>query len=136
MLYDFILAIKFDMDAYQNGKGIIKREEMIRHVVVQVVFIIIMMLGFLLSRFTKFHIALALDNKTTIENLDQRNRNIKSVYDMGSWHNFYQIFGVNKFLWPFPILGQSGKPLGDGIYWENNTANRDSNYNSASQNSA
>ena len=80
MLYDFILAVRFDMDAYQNGKGgLTKRDEVVKHIIVQVVFIIILMLGFLLSRFTKFHFKLALDNKTTIENLDQRNRNIRSV---------------------------------------------------------
>ena len=28
-----------------------------------------------------------------------------------------QIFGVNPWLYPFPIFCGSGKPKGDGIYW-------------------
>jgi palmitoyltransferase len=31
--------------------------------------------------------------------------------------NFRQVFGVNPYLWPFPIFCGSGKPIGDGIYW-------------------
>ena len=27
---------------------------------------------------------------------------------------------MNRCLWPFPIFGGSGKPLGDGIYWPTN----------------
>ena len=39
---------------------------------------------------------------------------------MGEFHNWFQVFGTNKFLWPFPIFSASGKPLGDGIYWPTN----------------
>lgn len=70
--------------------------------------------------FMKFHIKLASENKTTIENLDKKGRPYTSPYDMSSANNWYQIFGINKFLWPFPIFSSSGKPLGDGIYWPNN----------------
>lgn len=34
--------------------------------------------------------------------------------------NWEQIFGLNKWLWPFPVFCGSGKPLGDGIYWPTN----------------
>jgi hypothetical protein len=70
--------------------------------------------------FLKFHIYLASTNKTTIENLDKKGRTYKSVYDIGSINNWYQIFGTNKWLWPFPVFCGSGKPLGDGIYWPTN----------------
>jgi palmitoyltransferase len=32
-------------------------------------------------------------------------------------NNWYQIFGRNPWLWPLPILGESGKPEGNGITW-------------------
>ena len=67
--------------------------------------------------FLKFHIYLMTTNKTTIENLDKKGRPYQSVYDIGPLNNSYQIFGTNKWLWPFPVFCGSGKPLGDGIYW-------------------
>lgn len=47
---------------------------------------------------------------------------------MGSIHNWYQILGTNKFLWPFPIFGGSGKPMGDGIYWPTNNKEDENSY--------
>jgi len=67
--------------------------------------------------FLKFHIYLASSNKTTIENLEKKGRPYQSIYDLGAVNNWYQIFGTNKWLWPFPVFCGSGKPLGDGIYW-------------------
>lgn len=79
--------------------------------------------------FLKFHIFLAQTNKTTIENLDKKGRNYKSIYDIGPVNNWFQIFGTNKYLWPFPVFCGSGKPLGDGIYWPTNVK-EDDNYSS------
>ncbi len=67
--------------------------------------------------FLKFHIYLASSNKTTIENLEKKGRPYSSIYDLGAINNWYQIFGTNRWLWPFPVFLGSGKPLGDGIYW-------------------
>ena len=68
--------------------------------------------------FLRFHIWLLLSNKTTIENLERKgNKNAASLFDVGKNNNFYQVFGTNPWLWPFPIFMGSGKPLGDGIYW-------------------
>jgi hypothetical protein len=72
------------------------------------------MVGTLMSFFLKFHIYLVTSNKTTIENLDKKGN------DIGSLNDWYQVFGTNKMLWPFPIFLGSGKPLGDGIYWPSN----------------
>jgi len=84
-LFDFIEAIKFDMDAYNNGKKNYQDADVTRHIIIQVVFIIIMMLGFLLSKFTKFHVDLAFQNKTTIENLDKKQKNFRSVVSLSSF---------------------------------------------------
>lgn len=80
----------------------------------------------LMTMFLRFHINLALTNKTTIENLEKKSEDYLSVYDIGAKSNWEQIFGMNKLLWPFPIFAGSGKPLGDGIYWPTNR-NDDSN---------
>ena len=71
----------------------------------------------LMTMFLKFHIGLAMQNKTTIENLDKKGKDYTSMFDIGSEKNWQQIFGHNKLLWPFPVFMGSGKPVGDGIYW-------------------
>lgn len=71
----------------------------------------------LMTAFLKFHVMLASENKTTIENLDKQGKPFKSIYDVGLQENWKQIFGVNPWLYPFPIFCGSGKPVGDGIYW-------------------
>ena len=78
------------------------------------------MIATLMTFFLKFHVYLVSTNKTTIENLDKKGRTYKSLYDIGNLHNFYQVFGTNPWLWPFPAFMGSGKPLGDGIYWPTN----------------
>jgi len=71
-----------------------------------------------MTAFLKFHIMLASENKTTIENLDKQGKPFKSIYDVGIAENWKQIFGTNPWLYPFPIFCGSGKPIGDGIYWQ------------------
>lgn len=87
------------------------------------------LIAILMTVFLKFHLYLAGTNKTTIENLDKKGRNYRSIYDIGQINNWYQIFGTNKYLWAFPVFCGSGKPLGDGIYWPTNTR-EDDNYSS------
>lgn len=86
--------------------------------------------------FLKFHLYLASTNKTTIENLDKKGRPYKSPYDIGSLNNWYQIFGTNRLLWPFPIFAGSGKPLGDGIYWPTNVREEENYASNQKQESA
>lgn len=75
-----------------------------------------------MTMFLKFHLRLALSNKTTIENLDKKGEDYISVYDIQPNRNWEQIFGMNRWLWPFPVFCGSGKPLGDGIYWPTNAS--------------
>jgi palmitoyltransferase len=28
--------------------------------------------------------------------------------------------GINPWMWPFPMFGESGRPKGDGVKWERN----------------
>ena len=72
----------------------------------------------LLTGFIKFHLRLAVQNKTTIENLEEEGRQFHSKWDIGTSGNIKQIFGANKWLYPFPAFWATGKPVGDGIYWQ------------------
>ena len=38
-------------------------------------------------------------------------------YNMGKYYNWIQVFGKEKYLWPFPFFTESGKPFGDGVVW-------------------
>ncbi len=78
------------------------------------------MVAILITFFLKFHLYLVSTNKTTIENLEKKSQDYKSAYDVGVLYNWQQVFGTNKWLWLFPVFMGSGKPLGDGIYWESN----------------
>jgi hypothetical protein len=42
----------------------------------------------LMTAFLKFHIMLASENKTTIENLDKQGKPFKSIYDVGIVENW------------------------------------------------
>ena len=44
--------------------------------------------GILMTMFLKFHINLALSNKTTIENLEMKGRPFVSAYDIGGKANW------------------------------------------------
>lgn len=72
----------------------------------------------LLTGFIKFHIKLAVQNKTTIENLEEDGKPYKSKWDIGSNGNVKQILGANTWLYMFPAFWATGKPIGDGIYWQ------------------
>ena len=70
--------------------------------------------------FSKFHVRLVLDNKTTIETVDKNINDFKSPYSLGEYNNFCQVFGYNKVLWFLPIKDISGVPIGNGIDWQGN----------------
>lgn len=127
MMYDFVMSIKWEIDAYYFSNSTKDQKILIKNLIIQLSYILNCLVAVLMTFFMKFHLYLATTNKTTIENLDKKGREYKSIYDMGSMNNWYQIFGTNKALWPFPIFAGSGKPLGDGIYWPTNNK-EDENY--------
>ncbi len=126
MIYDFFQTIRWEIDAFYLSNTEQDYEKLVTYTFIQVFFVINCGIGFLLTFFTKFHVYLLNSNKTTIENLDKKGRKFKSVYDIGSMRNFYQVFGANKYLWPLPLFSGSGKPLGDGIYWPTNMSDYES----------
>jgi palmitoyltransferase len=66
----------------------------------------------LMTFFLRFHWRLAVENKTTIENLEHCDQRFWSKYDVGRDKNLAQIFGSNPFLYALPIAGE---PHGDGL---------------------
>ena len=82
-------------------------------------------IAILMTMFLKFHLRLALSNKTTIENLEMKGKTYQSAYDMSVKQNWEQVFGGNRWLWLFPVFCSSGKPLGDGISWPTKRNDKD-----------
>lgn len=121
MGYDFVMTVKWEIDTYYYSHTAHDRSMLIRSTIIQLAFIINTLIGVLMTFFLKFHLYLVSTNKTTIENLDKKGQQYKSVYDINGDYNWQQVFGSNKWLWPFPVFMSSGKPVGDGIYWENNS---------------
>ncbi|BAM42152.1 uncharacterized protein TOT_040000522 [Theileria orientalis strain Shintoku] len=66
--------------------------------------------------FVQFHFRLVLKNSTTIENLDEQNRD-SGMYDMGMGANLQQVFGVNPLCWFAPCNLPLNRPVGDGVRW-------------------
>ena len=71
----------------------------------------------ILIQFFKFHVKLILENKTTIETLEHKGKQFKSKFDKGKWDNYYEVMGMSKVLWFFPLKRYYGKPKGNGIEW-------------------
>lgn len=107
-----------------------------KNLIIQAAFVMNGTICILMTMFLRFHLKLAFSNKTTIENLEMKNKTYQSLYDIGPRRNWEQVFGINKWLWPFPVFCGSGKPLGDGIYWPTNKNDgKDPNADSAIRNS-
>lgn len=117
----WIESIQWSLDAYYFGSAERNQQLLVQNIVIQVAFMLNGIIAILMTMFLKFHLNLAMSNKTTIENLEAKGNSYKSNYDIGAEKNWLQIFGYNKWLWPFPVFCASGKPLGDGITWPTNT---------------
>lgn len=126
MLYDFVGAFMWELDTFYYQKKAYDEAHLIKSLLIQVSYILTCIIAILMTMFLRFHIYLATTNKTTIENLDKKSKPYRSQYDMGEINNFQQIFGSNKWLWPFPVFFSSGKPIGDGIYWPSNVQSSNS----------
>ena len=82
-----------------------------------IIYIVDIIMAYILSQFLKFHIKLILENKTTIETLDNKGKEFHSKYDKGKLENWYEVMGITKWLWFFPLKAYQGKPKGNGIDW-------------------
>lgn len=118
MSYDFYISIKWELDSYYFTQTSVRDQNLLfKSSLIQICFLINCLIGGLMTFFLRFHIYIMFANKTTIENLEKKGQKYQSIFDIGGVNNFYQVFGTNPWLWPFPMFMGSGKPLGDGIYW-------------------
>ena len=85
MLWDFIDAVKWGFDHKFLGKD---DPTLSRNILVMIAFILDFIVACLMTAFLKFHVMLATDNKTTIENLDKLGRPFNSPYDVGAKENW------------------------------------------------
>ena len=85
-----------------------------------ILFFIIMIL------FLRTHYDLINKNMTTIEQLDEKRGNVKTVtYDMGYDFNYKTVFGQNKVCWGCPYDRGDAAPFGDGtVFIKQDLSNR------------
>lgn len=88
MMWDFIDSIRWGMDVYYFGEKEHHKTLLFNAVVLQTAFVINGIIMILITYFLKFHLYLALTNKTTIENLDKKNEPYTSVYDIQAKSNW------------------------------------------------
>lgn len=91
-------------------------ELVVQYILACLVLFLSLILIFALVPFSRFHFQLVFRNSTTIENMDQANRD-RNRYDLGFGRNMEQVFGPNPCLWLAPCHTYSSRPAGDGVRW-------------------
>lgn len=81
---DFYEAI---MWGYNNWKFSTQSQDLGKQVMIIMAYLINLTVAGLMTAFLKFHLMLAGENKTTIENLDKQGRPFTSPYDVGKSKN-------------------------------------------------
>lgn len=108
---------------YQRISTIIEKRDLHAYSEVYIIaaYVLNCLLSLILTMFFKFHVKLIFTNGTTIESMDKKTASTAiSSYNRGFKRNFEQVFGRNPWIWLFPITGESGKPIGDGVIWSDN----------------
>mmetsp|Transcript_16539 Transcript_16539/g.16476 ORF Transcript_16539/g.16476 Transcript_16539/m.16476 type:complete len:259 (+) Transcript_16539:242-1018(+) len=114
-----LITITLFPTVYASVKEIIEKRDIYayKEAVLFSAYLLNCLLNGVMFMFLKFHIKLIFTNITTIENMDKQNLPNLIVYNKGYKRNWIQVFGRNPWLWPFPMTGRSGKPVGDGVIW-------------------
>ena len=89
-------------------------------VLVCINYIPIIVITILFGKFVLYHIKLVLTNSSTIESLDQENKEKYKRFCLTPKENFEQVFGKNKLYWLLPVINEQAKPVGDGLLWKVN----------------
>jgi palmitoyltransferase len=74
MFYDFAMSVKWGLDVYYWKAAPENQQLLIKNLFIQFSYLINCFIAVLMTVFLKFHIFLASSNKTTIENLDKKNK--------------------------------------------------------------
>lgn len=84
LVYDWLMSIQWALDVYYYSKKPAQKALLQEMILLQVAFMLNGTILVLMTMFLKFHLKLALSNKTTIENLDKKGEDYLSAYDIGS----------------------------------------------------
>ena len=82
---EFIEAVQWGIKYNRIGQN---DKELSSKCMIMAAFVLDFIVALLMTAFLKFHIMLALENKTTIENLDKGGRPFESIYDVGRSKNW------------------------------------------------
>ena len=88
MAWDFLSCIKWQLDVYYYSNTSTNNYLLADSIALELAFVINFTIMCLMTMFLKFHIELALTNKTTIETLDKKGEPYLSVYDIGGSNNW------------------------------------------------
>lgn len=113
---------------------LVEIEDLSYNSLVVFVYLVDVLAVFIIFNFTKFHLFLIFDNKTTIETIDVKTDKYQSPYDLGRFNNFIQTFGRNKVLWVLPLKIITGHPIGNGIDWDCEDELKDVDFNKKAEN--
>jgi len=88
LLWDWLQSIQWALDVYVYSAQKEQVELLKHNAMIQIAFMLNGTIMVLMTMFLKFHLNLALSNKTTIENLDKKGEDYQSLYDIGSKANW------------------------------------------------
>ena len=119
-IYDFIFTLIYLVPEF---KIVIKdrhKINLVGFILVCLNYIPIFIITILFGKFVLYHIKLVLTNSSTIESLDQENKDKYKRFCLSPKENFEQVFGKNKIFWFLPVINEQAKPVGDGLLWKVN----------------
>ena len=126
LFYSCLITLYYDFSAgyfvYLILRKVINKKikynfrELYNFGIVFICYVFTLVFSFIITRFFQFHLYLVLNNSTTIESLDTNAE--KDKYNIGKYENWIQVFGNNKLLFFFPVISESGRPIGDGLTWK------------------
>ena len=109
LAFDFVSAIKWGTDAFYYSRVKADQQVLIRHLAIILVFFFTGMLSCLVTMFTRFHIRLLYENKTTIENLEKKGKTYTSQVSL-TFINFSLIKAGNAIFIQSLESTHSGTP--------------------------
>ena len=88
LMWDFLDSIRWGLDVYYYKEKEHHKTLLANAILLELAFVLNSTIMVLITVFLKFHLNLAFNNKTTIENLDKKNEPYISVYDIGTKSNW------------------------------------------------
>ena len=124
-IYNFIFSIIFLVKKFELVKE--KKINYFYYIFLCANCLAVGIASFLFGRFVLYHIKLVIKNSSTIENLDNENKDKYAKFCLSTKENIEQVFGKNKLYWLLPIIAEEGRPEGDGLLWKTNEINNNNN---------